>query len=89
LVACAWLYPLFGNPRVLRRAKRTDLGEHVRAVGALMAKNQNAGYAHQQLAAYHQQVPKQSPRAASGRALPARRKRAAPVQAPTKPEKGK
>lgn len=84
LVACAWLYPIFGTPRTLRAATRTDFGQHVRAVGSLMARNQNAAYAHRQLAAYQEQVPKQAPRAASGRALPARRKRAAPVQAPKK-----
>jgi len=83
LVACAWLYPIFGNPRVLRPATRTDFGQHVKAVGELMAKSQNTQYAQRQIEAYQQQVPKQTPRSATGRALPARRKRAAPVQAKT------
>jgi hypothetical protein len=49
-------FPIFGQPRALEVASRSDFGQHVTAVGKLLEKTGDPGYALARLRDYHDHV---------------------------------
>jgi hypothetical protein len=58
LLAC--LFPIFGRPRRLERSGASDFGRHIAALGDLLQRTREIGYATSRLAHYHQYVRRDS-----------------------------
>jgi hypothetical protein len=56
LVYCFAVYPMFGRPKSLGRHDESDFGRHVEALGQLLAKTTDSGFAQMQRQEYLQRV---------------------------------
>lgn len=52
LVICLMLLPIFGRPRKIRRTRKSDFGQHLDAVAALMNKSGGERYARARISEY-------------------------------------
>lgn len=56
ILYCFSLAPIFGRPRTLLAESLADFGQHVAALGKLLARGKDRDYAQQRLHSYRQQV---------------------------------
>jgi len=56
IVFCFAVFPIFGRPRKLAEAGSSDFGKHIAAIGELMSRTQDRGYAQQCRDVYQQRV---------------------------------
>jgi hypothetical protein len=61
LVFCFFRLPLFGVPRRLESGSQADFGEHVRALGELLAKTRNHAFALARIDHYYTTVRREAP----------------------------
>lgn len=52
ILLCAVAYPIFGRPRTVPAETHADFGAHVTALGELLARTENGGFAQQQIDHY-------------------------------------
>jgi hypothetical protein len=60
ILFCFALFPIFGRPHEPREAPLSDFGKHIHALGELLQRSGDEGYARQQLRHYHEQVRRES-----------------------------
>lgn len=56
ILACITLFPIFGRPRELPPANRSDFGQHVSALGDMLELTGDREYAKSRLQHYHEQT---------------------------------
>jgi hypothetical protein len=54
ILACFYLFPIFGRPKTMTNETEADFGKHIEAVGALLQKTGDARYARKRLEQYHE-----------------------------------
>lgn len=60
IVLCFALFPIFGRPRQPDKESPSDFGKHVEALGDLLARTQDRGYAQGRVAHYEEKVRRDS-----------------------------
>ena len=60
IVMCFYAFPIFGRPRELAAASRSDFGKHVDALGRMLTRTGAEAYARNRLAEYQQIVKREA-----------------------------
>ena len=60
ILLCFALYPIFGHPRSLVAAPRSDFSKHIDSLGKLLAKTEDIGFANTKIQYYQHRVRRES-----------------------------